>query len=430
MRRVMIVLAALTGALAGAPALAKPLPIPPPVSVPALPPGADVQPFAFKRLVIRLAPGEKWGERQSGGACQGRRDLIWEGGSEDLNTELLEPVFHREAAQAGFKTEGDPDNLFERSSSSAEYAVGGFVRSVDARVCYPYAVNDNLTTSKGEALIEMEWQVYSRLERKVVARIETRGGMALKKEGAGNADKVIHGAFVENVKALLSSEEFRKVLLGGPRVGAPGGPVETAQAARTEPQPLLRLAVNKAAKPGGISAALSSVVVILAGDGHGSGFLVSTEGHVITAQHVVGGARYVKLRWSDGTETLGEVLRTDRVRDVALIKSDIKGRTPLAFRSAPMAPGETVIAVGAPAYEDLQGTVTRGVVSALRTLDRLPYIQSDVTVSKGNSGGPLLDEQGRVVGICNLGIQPEGVPIGINLFTPIADAARSLSVEQ
>ena len=123
-------------------------------------------------------------------------------------------------------------------------------------------------------------------------------------------------------------------------------------------------------------------------------------------------------------------IRSDKRRDVALIKVDPRGRQPLGLhRAAPLA-GDTVFAIGAPLDVKNQGTVTRGVASANRILDGFSFIQSDVTINGGNSGGPLLDEKGEVLGICDLSFRERGdVPTGINYFVPIDDALRFLSAE-
>ena len=72
--------------------------------------------------------------------------------------------------------------------------------------------------------------------------------------------------------------------------------------------------------------------------------------------------------------------------------------------------------------------MTKGIVSATRVRDGLPYIQSDVAVTHGNSGGPLLDEKGRVIGITASGLTSNGTPIGLNFFIPIDDALKALSL--
>jgi S1-C subfamily serine protease len=158
------------------------------------------------------------------------------------------------------------------------------------------------------------------------------------------------------------------------------------------------------------------VVLILAGDALGSGFLASSDGLLLTARHVVGAAKYVKVRWADGAEGLGEVVRSDKARDVALIKTDPRGHAPLRLRREPLQTGDAVFAVGAPLDPKFQSTVTRGVISAYRTFSGLNYIQSDATVNPGNSGGPLLDDKGEAIGATVGGYTVTGAPTNINLF--------------
>jgi len=180
---------------------------------------------------------------------------------------------------------------------------------------------------------------------------------------------------------------------------------------------------------GTLAQSIESVAIVFAADGSGSGFLVSKDGYVLTNQHVVGGAKYVKLKWANGEETLGEVVRSDRRRDVALIKADAKGRAPLALRSDAPQLGDPVFAVGTPLDDKLQNTLTKGIVSANRVYEGQPFIQSDVAVTHGNSGGPLLDEKGRVLGLTVSGRAPDGAPVGLNFFIPIDDALRALALK-
>jgi S1-C subfamily serine protease len=170
--------------------------------------------------------------------------------------------------------------------------------------------------------------------------------------------------------------------------------------------------------------------LVRTGGGYGSGFLVSSDGYILTAAHVVGDATAVKIRWSDKKETDGVVVRVSKGRDVALIKTDPRGRAPLPLRMDPPAPGETVFVVGAPWEQELQNTITRGVLSANRVKNGYTYIQSDVAVGFGASGGPLLDEKGRILGLTDTrGTLAFGAATGINFFVPALDALKFISVE-
>ncbi len=145
---------------------------------------------------------------------------------------------------------------------------------------------------------------------------------------------------------------------------------------------------------------------------------------------MVGNSKAVRLRWADGKESVAQVMRIAPRRDVALLKTeDAAGRDPLPLSETAPAVGSTVYAVGSPEGDRFQGTVTRGIVSAIRSLDGLNYIQSDVTTGHGGSGGPLLDEKGYVIGLTDLAIGHTDTSSGLNFFTPVKDALAYLRVE-
>jgi S1-C subfamily serine protease len=169
------------------------------------------------------------------------------------------------------------------------------------------------------------------------------------------------------------------------------------------------------------------------GTATGSGFLVDTEGHIVTNNHVVEGADRVevKLGSSDTTYT-AEVVGTDPATDVALLKVDAPADQlhPLSIGdSSKVQVGEEVIAIGNPF--GLDRTVTAGIVSALQRQIQAPngfsishVIQTDAAINPGNSGGPLIDSSGDVIGI-NSQIQTGGASegnVGIGFAVPINTA--------
>jgi S1-C subfamily serine protease len=156
--------------------------------------------------------------------------------------------------------------------------------------------------------------------------------------------------------------------------------------------------------------------------------LISSDGYLLTNHHVVGEAKTVRVRWSDGFESTGEVIRSDRGRDVALIRTEPHGRTPLALNTATPEIGAPVFAIGTPLDPKLQNTVTRGIVSGSRIIEGFRFIQSDAPVTHGNSGGPLLDAHGEVIGLTDKGMSPEAGS-SLNFFIPIGDALDFLGLK-
>lgn len=181
-----------------------------------------------------------------------------------------------------------------------------------------------------------------------------------------------------------------------------------------------------------ISGCQNAVVTILTESGHGSGFIITEDGYILTNQHVVGTARFVNAKLVTGREVRGEVIRTDIIGDVALIKleEDIYPYM-LLGNSSLLAIGDEVYAIESPLEEESSQTVTRGIVSNFRMERGLRYIQSDVTVHEGNSGGPLVSLQNGVVGIYASGHRfPDRYGgAGLNQFIPIEDAITMLNID-
>jgi putative serine protease PepD len=168
----------------------------------------------------------------------------------------------------------------------------------------------------------------------------------------------------------------------------------------------------------------------------GSGFVYDDEGHVITNQHVVDGAESVSVKLSDGSTYDAEVVGSDPSTDVAVLKVDAPASVlePLALGdSDTVEVGDGVVAIGSPF--GLEQTVTTGIVSALHRQITSPNnfaiddaIQTDAAINHGNSGGPLLDLRGRVIGV-NSQIESEsggndgvGFAVPSNTVEKIADA--------
>jgi putative serine protease PepD len=143
------------------------------------------------------------------------------------------------------------------------------------------------------------------------------------------------------------------------------------------------------------------------GSAQGSGFVYDADGHVVTNQHVVASADEINVRFASGATYPAELVGTDRSTDLAVIKVDAPASVLEQLRlgdSTGVRPGDPVVALGSPF--GLEGTITSGIVSALHRPMTAPNnftindsIQTDAAINHGNSGGPLLDSSGRVIGV-------------------------------
>jgi len=175
-------------------------------------------------------------------------------------------------------------------------------------------------------------------------------------------------------------------------------------------------------------------------EGHGSGFIVSHDGYILTNNHVIEGADRVIVRLTDRREFVADIIGTDPNTDLAVLKIDADGLTPAALGHSEAARvGEWVLAIGNPMGDPpLTFTVTSGIISAKgRGSLRLPgrtqlsiqdFIQTDAAINPGNSGGPLVNLQGEVIGM-NTAINPRANTIGfavpINMAKDILPQLRA-----
>lgn len=164
----------------------------------------------------------------------------------------------------------------------------------------------------------------------------------------------------------------------------------------------------------------------------GSGFIISADGYVVTNNHVIAGAEKIEILFEDGRPAAAELVGTDPATDIALLKID--GASDLPFvewgESDDVRIGEWLVAIGNPF--GLGGTVTAGILSARsRDIRSGPYddfLQTDAPINSGNSGGPLFDAEGLVIGVNTAIFSPSGGSVGIGFAVP-SEVARNV-VEQ
>ena len=163
--------------------------------------------------------------------------------------------------------------------------------------------------------------------------------------------------------------------------------------------------------------------------GAGSGFIFESDGYIITNHHVVDGADQIIVRLADRREFEAELVGSDPLSDIALLKIDASRLPTLKLgNSDSLRPGEWVVAIGSPFNFDQ--SVTAGIVSAKgRSTNQqqyVPFIQTDVAINRGNSGGPLLNMDGEVVGINSWILSSGGGYMGLSFSIPIETASGAV----
>ena len=327
-------------------------------------------------------------------------------------------------SQRGLNVVGDPQDLFgqEESVRSAEYSIGGIINELKGNFCHVHQFWEQkpLFIYTGEVYMSIKWVVRSNLTRRDVLKLETKGYFKQKEPLENGRILAFHNAFANTAENLIASPEFIKLAL---RKGA------TSKDVASDPKMLINVTpLSERPMKENLDKILPSVVTIRSGLTHGSGFVISEDGFIITNDHVVGNAKNVAVILNNGLELEGKVVRKKGHRDVALVKVAIRVPSSLPIRSSKIQQLEKIYVIGTPKMEDLRSTITSGIVSAIRHDDRLNlnFIQADAAVSPGNSGGPLLDENGNVVGISVLKVRDAE---GLNLFIPINEALKILNID-
>lgn len=407
-------------------------------------PAREQASFTLGKVVVAIPRGTTIahfpvsGNTTEGTLCNrghsGNSTLDWSAGSAQFGDWRSEfgDIFFEVMQDKGVNVVGDPKKLFQQaeSAATAEYLLGARIREIKGNFCESHHWWDGkpLREYSGEFFIRIEWSVYSTLTRRTVTRFDTTGHHLQKQSKKQGIQLTFLGAFAAATENLLAEKAFVRLLSREPEAVT----VREAKSSQTE---LLRFSIpwiktSSQSIERRTADVTAAVATIRLGRGHGSGFIISETGHLLTNQHVVKLAKRVQVVFANGLEVTGEVLRRDAVRDVALVKIPIRARSVLPIRKAEPDRLEEVYAIGSPILEGLAATITKGIVSAWRkdANTGLRHIQADVSISSGNSGGPLVDGFGNVVGISVATIDHPRAQ-SLNLFIPIHDALESLNIQ-
>jgi len=403
-------------------------------SSPALAAVANSEPLGLERIVIAVRPGTQVGSGRRNCTMCGPTPIHWDAAATDLRDEAFSEQFFETLSAMGYRVTGNPRQMFNREAerASARYLIGAQITGIDLSLDQ---IDWALTgpSSKGDARLNVTWQVYSLRDQRVVYEKTTTGTGSIHRVGfQGALPALLRNAFADAAIKLGVDRGFQSTVSAA---SAASGITGAASASPNDDAlhiprftPFSGPVANRLADLRG------SAVTILVRGGHGSGFFISEDGLILTNRHVVGDAETVNVRLLAGVEVVGRVLRRHALRDVALIKVDLTRTRPLPLRSTALRIGEEVYAIGAPVETRLAASVTRGIVSALRRELRagveLGMIQSDAAIQGGNSGGPLLDGSGNVIGIAVEGYGVAQANAGLNFFVPIDEALSYLNIRR
>ncbi|WP_029896684.1 S1C family serine protease [Desulfohalovibrio reitneri] len=427
MRRVLLVLAVVAMLFATGCGTKK-VPIAPDVDNPEIEKGdyREMPRIGMDRAIITVKRATRIGALYSGYTSDGKicnytydGALMWSSGRGHLSgqDDELAMLFYETMKREGYNVVGDPSVVFDRGDElgSARYRLAANVDDIQANICNEHGIwaGFPLGTTRGEMRLGVEWSVYDARQRRTVMQTDTIG-YSNSTEGRSDGFYLLFTEAFEDATVDLANDESFHELAGEPP-------------RRVETPDTISVCLDGRAKGNfaeNNGKYLSSVVTVLANNSHGSGFVISGSGYVLTNSHVVGELEEVTLRFQQGYELPGKVIRNNPVRDVALIKCQAK-LPALPIADGFPKPAQDVFAVGSPMKLAFDTTVTKGVVSAIRkdSSSGGHLIQADVSILGGNSGGPLFNAHGEVVGVSVSGyLDGMGTSTSINFFIPIQEA--------
>ena len=341
------------------------------------------KPIGFYRILFNV-PNEKIGAHHDGLARVPQSEHYWSAGQltggdqyKTIATEILK--------QYGYQALGVENALFgQDNSAKAQYQLGATVTAVKYNTYAPLAGNFS------ESELSVDWQLLDSYSKQIVMTYSTIGYGKTK----GMTNSCMLDSFADAFRKMLIGSSLSQILgQDGDDVPSTGASPPEIIEVRNSPTSALEL-------PEDMEKAMSAVVLIKVGQTQGSGVIVSPDGYVLTAEHVVSGTDDALLILRDDKEVNARVVRHDANQDVALLKMEGSDFPVLSVKIGGIPSiGEDVFIIGTPLK--LSFTVSKGVVSGVRDNPErnIQWVQTDGAINPGNSGGPMINKHGEVIGI-------------------------------
>lgn len=422
-----------------------------------VPEHATPAPIMFRGAEFLIPPGQDIGFAGESGACAiNQRPVNRNAIRRVIDKRYLEETFRDTLESVGYDVVGGLDLSYvqEDEYQRAEYTIAAKIKGTQVDLCeitpdkiIPlFSRRSGMT---GELYLSIDWSIYDPIKRTLVYKTTTEGYTKQRTPTEEGLTVMVNDAFEMAAHNLGADEQFQNLLVNGLKPthwkGKRAQNEEDNYESRRQFNPLAAVSIEQNA--------LSHTpftqniehkrkhAVMIQKIGHGSGFFITKQGHILTNAHVVGDAIRMRVVTAGRKQKLSaEVLRVDKARDVALLRlEEIPASldiVTLPIRTQIPNIGEPVYVLGTPQHHaKLQDTLTHGVVSAYRENFKLhgisaDFIQSDAEVHGGNSGGPMYDQFGNVIGMSALAINASNGNIGngLNLFIPIGDALNALDI--
>jgi len=353
---------------------------------------------SFHKVIFRVDRGKEVGKHHDGLARVPQSTYTW-GSGISIGSDDFKIHANEELINYGYSVPSGGDLLFSSDrTGKARYQIGAEIEDITFNTYAP------LAGDFGEASVEVQWQIYDSFASKVVYKSHNSGYAR-----SSNDSGVIIDAFLNSLNKIMSKNEFASLLQKDTQSSGDG-------ASQYNKLTINNNETTTHALPENVDQVNKAVVTIESGFTHGSGFFVDSNGHLLTAAHVVSGLDNVQVRTNQGFTLPAKVLRINENSDVALLKVDGSGFSHIEVNDKKQGQGTDTFAIGTPLDKSLSNSISKGIISSYRTVGGVPFLQTDTSLNPGNSGGPLLNSNGEAIGIVSWKYsQGEGVAFCVGI---------------
>lgn len=383
------------------------------------------QKVSFDSLELKLVGASyddvKIGRVYSGRSCSRKEaDLIWTDGNGFFDNARLDRLFLSEFNRSGYRLVDEDSALNIDFKNRLKLKA----KLVTIKINSCRKGGRHSTHTSNDVYLKIDWLLEDSLSKKELYSGISEGiykgiSKPARKNGTPQA---ISRALTVAINNVLANRVLTRAL----------GKVDSSMSTKNATDTInikYKYSANTKSFKSKLKRLQKSTVTIRTPEGHGSGVFISGDGYILTNAHVVKGSRQV-LVILDDEELEATVIRIEPIRDVALLKTIRRTRiTSSKLSTTKPEVGDRIYVIGTPLSESLSHTVTSGIISAMRLRNELSFYQTDASINKGNSGGPVYNEFGELVAISVSGmLTKSGAGLGLNYLIPINDALDSLNI--
>ena len=273
---------------------------------------------------------------------------------------------------------------------------------------------------RGTEKINIQWNVYRLAEKSVMlGNFKTQTQL---NRNPGSSTKILDQLIFESARDLLENDSIFDYLQS----------MEKDYMSSTKGSEI-RINILSPPKYTTIRDALKNtkpaVVTIINKNSFGSGFIISSDGYILTNYHVIMDEKNVTVKLNNDLKVKASLVKSNKDYDLALLHIDAEDLKTIPIGNSDLVEtGDEVYAVGTPLEESLGQTITRGIISGVRMISGIKFLQTDVSINPGNSGGPLLNDKGELIGITTMKLSGVGVE-GIGFCIPSNAAFEMLNIK-